>query len=111
MSKTDINISKTNIIDKRCDEMFIPVSRSKAFLDTGIHAGGISDLRGEYVISRHNPKFAVLLYTLSNSDQRVEEIADNIGYANEFSFSKAFKRWKGLPPGEYRQSLKHTKSP
>jgi AraC-like DNA-binding protein len=291
MSKTDINISKTNIIDKRCDEMFLPISRSSTFLDAGIHAGGISDLRGEYVISRKNPEFAVLIYTLrgggkvsideqtenlvpgkffylpcgrehhywidgdewrilwfhlipeilststklkdkplilkmapppqlehlmiasikhattvesddeafrlysnlmlnallrefraessgidmeianrfsavlaeiyaapsknwtvaamarksglseghfrrlfkiwsgtpplakvieakmshaanqlSNSDQRVEAIADNVGYANQFAFSKTFKRWKGLPPREYRQSLKNSKS-
>jgi AraC-like DNA-binding protein len=47
---------------------------------------------------------------LSNSDQRVEAIADNVGYANQFAFSKAFKRWKGLPPREYRQSLKNSKS-
>ena len=33
---------------------------------------------------------------------RVAEVAERLGYAEAASFSHAFKRWKGTPPGVYR---------
>jgi len=32
----------------------------------------------------------------------VAEVAERLGYAEVASFSHAFKRWKGSPPGVYR---------
>jgi AraC-like DNA-binding protein len=34
----------------------------------------------------------------------VEEVAERLGYAEPSSFVHAFKRWKGVPPGVYRQT-------
>jgi len=31
------------------------------------------------------------------------EISFRLGFATSSSFSRAFKRWMGMPPGEYRQ--------
>jgi transcriptional regulator GlxA family with amidase domain len=30
-------------------------------------------------------------------------VARQCGYASEVGFSRAFKRWFGMPPGEYRR--------
>ena len=34
-----------------------------------------------------------------------EEIAERLGYSEVSNFLHAFKRWKGLTPGQYRQTL------
>jgi AraC-like DNA-binding protein len=33
----------------------------------------------------------------------VDEVAERLGYAEASSFVHAFRRWKGVPPGRYRQ--------
>jgi transcriptional regulator GlxA family with amidase domain len=39
---------------------------------------------------------------LSSTNLRVHEIADKLGYANQFGFTRAFRRVVGIPPSEYR---------
>lgn len=40
---------------------------------------------------------------LLESDAALAEVACRIGYASEFAFSRAFKRYYGISPGVYRQ--------
>jgi AraC-like DNA-binding protein len=35
------------------------------------------------------------------------DIALNAGYDSEISFGRAFRRWAGTPPGQYRRNAKH----
>ena len=39
---------------------------------------------------------------LANTNLRVSEIAARVGYVSEFSFSRAFKRMRGMAPTTYR---------
>jgi transcriptional regulator GlxA family with amidase domain len=39
---------------------------------------------------------------LSSTNLRVQEIADKLGYENQFNFARAFKRVSGISPTEYR---------
>jgi AraC-like DNA-binding protein len=39
---------------------------------------------------------------LQNTDASVAQVAARVGYSNEFSFGKAFKRMFGVAPGAYR---------
>ena len=39
---------------------------------------------------------------LRRSDQKLEVVARQLGYENVFAFSRAFKRWNGIPPAEFR---------
>jgi len=39
---------------------------------------------------------------LSSTNLRVQEISDKLGYANQFGFTRAFKRVIGISPSEYR---------
>jgi AraC-like DNA-binding protein len=41
---------------------------------------------------------------LTSSRLTVDEIAERLGYADTSSFVAAFKRWKGVPPGEYKRN-------
>ncbi|WP_307784852.1 helix-turn-helix domain-containing protein [Lactobacillus helveticus] len=42
---------------------------------------------------------------LSNTDNTIQEISRIIGYNDEFTFSKAFKKYSGFSPKIYRQNL------
>ena len=44
---------------------------------------------------------------LSETDRSVAEIAEQVGYASEFAFSRAFKRQRGVAPSIFR---KHSRS-
>ncbi len=52
---------------------------------------------------------------LANSTMQAAQIADALDYADTTSFSRAFKRWSGVTPSQwrssYRLSLKNVDSP
>lgn len=39
---------------------------------------------------------------LVETDEKIETIANSVGYRNAFVFSTTFKKWVGWPPSEYR---------
>lgn len=41
---------------------------------------------------------------LRSSPAKLEEIANQTGYASPYSFSAAFRRWSGVPPARYRRA-------
>jgi AraC-like DNA-binding protein len=42
-------------------------------------------------------------WLLRNSDAKIADIADRVGYDSEVSLSRAFKRFNGVSPGNYRR--------
>ena len=46
---------------------------------------------------------------LQDTNCRVRQVALRVGYATEASFSKAFSRWCGCAPGEYRRQQRNPK--
>jgi AraC-like DNA-binding protein len=40
---------------------------------------------------------------LQTTNQPLSEVAARVGYEADAAFSKAFKRWTGLAPGEFRR--------
>jgi AraC-like DNA-binding protein len=40
---------------------------------------------------------------LANSELSLNEITYLLGFANQANFTRAFKRWHGMPPSSYRQ--------
>jgi AraC-like DNA-binding protein len=47
----------------------------------------------------------VAITYLSDSDRSVMDIALELGFAEPSAFHRAFKKWTGASPGEYRRSL------
>ena len=52
-----------------------------------------------------NWRFKSCLDLLEQDSTRVSEIAEQLGYANTPNFERAFKRWTGQSPGNYRDLL------
>jgi transcriptional regulator GlxA family with amidase domain len=76
------------------------VGTSRAVLARRFRAStGLSPLR--YLSQLRMERATELLLT---SDASLAEIAREVGYDSEFSFNRAFKRNRGLPPGVFRRS-------
>lgn len=45
---------------------------------------------------------------LTGSDMKLDELAFYLGYTDTASFTRAFRRWMGVSPGEYRKQHKST---
>ena len=42
---------------------------------------------------------------LQRPESSLDEIADWLGYGEQTSFGRAFKRWTGMTPQKYRRSV------
>ncbi|WP_086478886.1 AraC family transcriptional regulator [Oceanospirillum sanctuarii] len=47
---------------------------------------------------------------IRKGDLSFGEIAFQLGFSNQSAFQKAFKRWAGMPPSQYRQTLKRSEA-
>lgn len=52
-----------------------------------------------YVLQSRMHRAGVLL---RSSESKIETIAQQVGFASQYAFSAAFKRWSGKPPGSFR---------
>lgn len=48
-------------------------------------------------------RIQVAAQELLNTSKPIPQIAEDIGYESEASFTRAFKRWMGVPPGAWRR--------
>jgi len=58
-----------------------------------------------YQAIKDNLRRDAAIYYLSRPQLSVEEIALLMGFSEASTFHRAFKKWTGLTPGEYRQGL------
>ena len=47
----------------------------------------------------------IALEMLKDEKIKISEISDKLGYANVTAFNRAFKRWEGVTPSEYKNSF------
>ncbi|MNT89834.1 HTH-type transcriptional regulator VirS [compost metagenome] len=48
---------------------------------------------------------AMACHYLQDSTIKISQLADLLGYADQSAFSRAFQRWHGLSPREWRKRL------
>ncbi len=83
-----------------------------ASLDEITHALGLSQRSLRRKLDREGTSFRTLvederrelaLQVLTGSNMKLDELAIHLGYTDTASFTRAFRRWMGCSPGEYRQ--------
>ena len=60
-----------------------------------------NDIHFSAVLEQHRLQRAK--FVLKNDELSIAEIADLLGYSERTSFGRAFKRWTGLSPQQFRQ--------
>ena len=65
-----------------------------------LHSEGISFRE---IINEHKMNRAIFL--ISSTNYNYKQIAFMIGFKNNASFSKAFKKWTGKTPQEFKKNL------
>lgn len=66
----------------------------------------LADEGTTYVRLREEARQNTALQLLEGTDLPANEISDRIGYANPSAFTRAFERWTGKAPADWRASLK-----
>ena len=94
------------INENYCDNMLSLKQISQAL---GLHENYISNLfSSQYgepvsvVIEKRRMERACKL--IKNTDMKISDIAEAVGYSSDVSFRRAFKKIRGMSPGEYRAS-------
>lgn len=65
----------------------------------------LKDEANSYQAIKDNVRRDAAIHYLSRPQLSVEEIALLMGFSEASTFHRAFKKWTGLTPGEYRQGL------
>lgn len=63
-------------------------------------AKSLTGLSPNYIIQKVRLNFG--LFLLKNSNLRVNEVADKVGYTDKAYFSRAFRKFYGYPPSQAR---------
>ena len=64
-----------------------------------------ADLVKELGVAMATIRRDLAISQLCHSDKSVLEIAHELGFAEASAFHRAFKKWTGTRPGEYRRAL------
>jgi AraC-like DNA-binding protein len=56
-------------------------------------------------------RFGTAVHLLEETDARILDIALDLGYSDHAHFTRAFRRWTGIPPREFRRMNRRPTSP
>ena len=57
-----------------------------------------------YLQLREEARYTIARQLLASTHMPANEVADHLGYANASAFTRAFRKWSGKPPAEWRAS-------
>ncbi|MDX1496231.1 MAG: AraC family transcriptional regulator ligand-binding domain-containing protein [Salinisphaeraceae bacterium] len=70
-------------------------SLQRKLKDEGTHFGELVD----------EVRFRQAVVALQKNEHNLERLSEKLGFADRRSFTRAFKRWSGLSPSQYRKTL------
>ena len=68
----------------------------------------LADAGSSFMMLLDRSRLAAAVDVLQHTDAKVVDIALDLGYSEQAHFSRAFRRWMGLAPREYRRSMRTT---
>ena len=71
----------------------------------------LADAGSSFMTLLDRSRLAAAVHVLEHTDAKVVDIALDLGYSEQAHFSRAFRRWMGLAPREYRRSMRTTHAP
>jgi AraC-like DNA-binding protein len=104
---TDPHIARVlSLVHEQPEEAWtLALLASKVALSRTVLSNRFQRLVGTGVISYLTARrMHVASEILTSSRRSMADIANAVGYESEISFSRAFRRWAGMPPGEYRRT-------
>ena len=66
----------------------------------------LADAGSSFMTLLDRSRLAAAVHVLQHTDAKVVDIALDLGYSEHAHFSRAFRRWMGLAPREYRRSMR-----
>ena len=63
----------------------------------------LAEFQTEYRVLVNQVRFEVARRQLLDPDIGIAEIAYTLGFSQQSAFQRAFKRWTGVTPGEFRR--------
>lgn len=63
----------------------------------------LKDEGSSYAEIKESVRHDMAIYLLKKTDTPINQIALNVGFSDSSTFNRAFKKWTGLTPGDYRR--------
>jgi AraC-like DNA-binding protein len=87
-----------------CGEEYPTVRRTAAFV--GVSVRSLQRRLAQAGVSHHRliaqTRFATAAAVLEGTDAKILELALDLGYSDHANFTRAFRRWAGCAPRDYR---------
>lgn len=113
MDSTMKNRNVLNKIQKYVDDNYMSIDLSLTKLSMHFHLSEnyISMIFKKYAgenFSRYleDKRISEACILISNGDVLIKDIAEKVGYGNDVTFRRAFKRSKGMSPTDYKSQIK-----
>jgi AraC-like DNA-binding protein len=63
----------------------------------------LKDEGSSYAEIKESVRHDMAVYLLKKTDTPINQVALNVGFSDSSTFNRAFKKWTGLTPGDYRR--------
>lgn len=108
MNEKSLGLTVKKLIDADYSNMNLNISMiaERLFLDSSNLSREFREQMGEGILDYINRvRLDKAKYLLKYEKMNIGEIAQKVGYCNSNTFIRAFKRYEGITPGQYRESL------
>ena len=108
-NKNDESISDSvkSILSKNIDQELPHAAKIANILNmsTSTLHRKLAQEKNSFQCIKDETRMKTAIHYLNNPDITTSAIAERIGFENPSTFYRAFKKWTGIPPGEYRKNL------
>lgn len=89
-------------------EEWLRIDQSAEILGTSVRTiqRRLSEEHEDYMSIIEDVRYQLAIRLLTQTDNKMSEVAQELGYNNQTNFTRAFKRWAGVSPKAYRNEMR-----